>query len=176
VDQFVADLPATMDRASHPLPAEDQVLAAGSSPLTDLTVLLIGAQRLAELTGRAHAAFLGRNGGRGQFLDPSWVAHRRQEHAGQSLAVLGRALVDDMLAQSRRVMMRRLRLDTAGRMTMFTKLHERNGRYFAEHLEGSGNVGLRLDQLAALAQQVGVFDTTGATVTPAGRQALELPA
>jgi hypothetical protein len=63
-------------------------------------------------------------------------------------------------------------------MTMFTELHERNGRYFAEHLEGSANVGLRLDQLAALAQQVGVFDTTGATVavTPAGRQALELPA
>ena len=61
------------------------------------------------------------------FLIPSGSAAAK-EHAAEP-AAFGRAVVDDMLSQSRRVMMRKLRLGSDGRMTVFSKLHERNGRY-----------------------------------------------
>jgi hypothetical protein len=61
-----------------------------------------------------------------------------------------------MLAQSRRVALRKLRVDTRRQMTLFTKLHERNGRYFADQREGVGNVGLRIVQLSGMAEQLGL--------------------
>jgi hypothetical protein len=92
------------------------------------------------------------------------------------MAVLARAFVDDMLAQSRRVALRKLRVDARGQMTVFTKLHERNGRYFADQSEGSGNVGLRISQLGSMAEQIGLLSTgTGRDVTALGAALLELP-
>ncbi|WP_228771843.1 hypothetical protein [Actinokineospora iranica] len=173
---LVDELPDWIDDAGHPRQAEELVRATGASVGADIKLLLLGAIRARTLTGRARATFLGRGGG--QFLDPRWVDRRCAEHAVQVPAEFGRALVDDMLAQSRRVMMRKLILGADGRMTVFSKLHERNGRYFAEHAEGTANVGLRVPQLAALAEQVGVFGSTPAAalaVTDSGRRALDLP-
>jgi hypothetical protein len=93
------------------------------------------------------------------------------------MAEWGRALVDDMLAQSRRVALRKLRVDQTGRMTLFTRLHERNGRYFADQPEGSGNVGLRVDQVQLLAEQVGLAQPSadGQEMTSPAASLLGLP-
>jgi hypothetical protein len=177
VRSFLADCPATTDAAGDPRPAEQEVID-GRPPLeSDLAVLLMGGRRLDELTGRALAGFLGRGSrGRGQFLDPRWVAFRHREHHDRPLAERARAFVDDMLAQSRRVALRKLRVEANGRMTLFTRLHERNGRYFADEPEGSDNVGLRIPQLGFLAEQLGLLvdGPEEMAVTPLGAELLEL--
>jgi hypothetical protein len=179
VRDFLRACPSTTDGDGHPLPAEAQVVAERTSPVeSDLAVLLLGTRRLAQLTGKSRSAFLGRGQrGRGQFLDPSWMEHRRLEHENRPVAELARAVVDDMLAQSRRVSLRKLKFDDRGRMTLFTKLHERNGRYFADIPEGAGNVGLRIQQLGTMSHQLDLFagSTPGAGVTPLGARLLELP-
>jgi hypothetical protein len=183
VQQFVAHCPPTQDHHGHPAPAEEHLAehdrADPASPVArDLAILLLGGQRVAQLTGRTLAAFLGRGPrSRGQFLDPSWVAYRHHEHPDRPMTELGRAFVDDMLAQSRRVALRKLRVDDTGRMTLFTRLHERNGRYYADQPEGAGNVGLRIDQLQVLAEQVGLADPhpDRLVITPLAAGLLELP-
>lgn len=183
VREFVGTCPPTLDRHGHPAPAEEQVAewyrdGEGNPVLADVAILLLGGQRADQLTGRAHAAFLGRGSqGRGQFLDPRWVAYRQREHADQPMAELGRAFVDDMLAQSRRVALRKMRVDQGGRMTLFTRLHERNGLYVADQPEGSGNIGLRVDQVQVLAEQVGLARPLldGHSITPRAARLLELP-
>ncbi|WP_309114195.1 hypothetical protein [Saccharothrix sp.] len=175
VREFARSLPPTVDQKGYPLPAEESSLGEPVSPEADLAVLLLGSQRLGHLKGRSLDAFLGRrrnSSARGQFLDPNWVAFRRSEHEDRPLAELARAFVDDMIAQSRRVALRKLRVGDDGRMTVFSKLHERNGRYFAEQAEGAGNVGLRIHQLGAMAEQLGLFTADG--VTPLCTELLEL--
>ncbi len=177
VRDFVMNCPAIVDPAGHPLPAEEQIAAALDTAEGDLAVLLVGGLRLDQLTGKSLAAFLGRKpGGRGQFLDPSWVAFQQREHRNRSMGEFARALVDDMLAQSRRVALRKLTVDTEGRMTLFTRLHERNGRYFADQPEGAGNVGLRLEQLGFMAVQLGLFELDGTSTTESAAELLALPA
>jgi hypothetical protein len=178
VRDFVAGCPNIVDGFGHSQPAEEQVRAERGPVEAELAVLLLGGLRKDQLSGRALAAFLGRRrGGRGQFLDPSWVEFRRREHEPRPMAEFARALVDDMLAQSRRVALRKLQVDPQGRMTLFTRLHERNGRYFAEQAEGAGNVGLRIDQLGFMAEQLGLFEADQASprVAPLGAQLLALP-
>lgn len=177
VQDFVDDLPEAVDGANHPLPAEDQIASERPDVEADVAILLVGSLRRAQLAGRCLAAFLGHRRGRGQFLDPSWVEYRRREHATRPLSEFARALVDDMLAQSRRVALRKLRVDSRGRMTLFTKLHERNGRYFAAQPEGAGNVGLRIEQLGFMAEQLGLFEAGEPypTVTASARTLLDLP-
>ncbi|GAA2661423.1 hypothetical protein LV78_002177 [Actinosynnema pretiosum] len=173
---FAGTLPTSIAASGHPLPAEEEVLGWWKRTDADLAMLLLGARRLDHLRGRALDAFLGRrrgSSGRGQFLDPTWVAHREAEHADRPLAEFARALVDDMLAQSRRVALRKLKIGQDGRMTLFSRLHERDGRYFADQREGAGDVGIRIDQLSAMAAQLGLFAGTG--VTELGAQVLELP-
>lgn len=175
VREFARSLPPAVDRNRYPLPAEESFLGEPFSPEADLAVLLLGARRLEHLEGRSLDAFLGRrrsSSGRGQFLDPNWVAFRRSEHEDRPLPELARAFVDDMIAQSRRVALRKLRVGDDGRMTVFSKLHERNGRYFAEQAEGAGNVGLRIYQLSAMAEQLGLLTADG--VTPLCTELLEL--
>ncbi len=162
VQDFARTCPPTLDQHGHPAPAEDEVAkqygeGEHNAVLADVAILLLGGQRVDQLAGGALAAFLGRGSrARGQFLDPQWVHYQYREYADRPMAEWGRVLVDDMLAQSRRVALRKLRVDQAGRMTLFTRLHERNGRYFADQPEGSGNVGLRVDQVQALSEQVGL--------------------
>lgn len=172
LDALVADLPATLDSAGDPRPAEDDLGGAHPTVGDDIRRLLVGAARSTELTGRAERMFRGR--GDNPFLTPDWVLRRRDDHAAQRPEAFARTLVDDMLAQSRRVAMRKLRLHADGHMTLFSKLHERNGRYFAEQVEGSANVGLRVEQLTALAEQSGVL-ARGWSVTETGRRVLGLP-
>ena len=87
------------------------------------------------------------------------------------------AVVDDMLDQSHRVALTKMYVDREGRMKLPTKLHERNGLFFATGREGSGNVGLRAEQLGELGRQLGLFgvDEDRRVVTELGAAILGLP-
>ncbi|MDN5759557.1 MAG: hypothetical protein L0H59_13675 [Tomitella sp.] len=78
-----------------------------------------------------------------------------------------------MLAQSRRVALRKVNF-REGRMQVFSRLHERNDTFAAKSREGSGNVGLRVDQLAGIAVQLGLVE--GNAVTALGCELMDLPA
>ncbi|MFI0791459.1 hypothetical protein ACH4OY_01960 [Micromonospora rubida] len=171
---FEADLPTVVDVYGDPAPAEDGLRSAGPGVLTDVALLLLGARRLDSLTGTTLFSFKGK---RPTYLDPTWVAQLRRELARRPLAELGRRLVDDMLAQSRRVALRKVTLNRDGTISLFSRLHERNSAYFADSSEGSGNIGLRINQLAGIATQVGLLAPDVADpVTPWAQRLLELPA
>jgi len=176
VEKFLRSCPEPFDAGGNPLPAEAQLRKARKQIEADLGVLLLGSVRDDQLTGVTQQAFRG-NAGRGKYLDPQWVAHQRREHLHRTMPDFACALVDDMLAQSHRVALLKMHIDGDGRMKLPTKLHERNGRYFAGSREGSGNVGLRTEQLGELGQQLGLFDTVGDRVVVTERAAalLELP-
>jgi hypothetical protein len=68
-------------------------------------------------------------------------------------------------------------VDTNGQMTLFTKLHERNGRYFADQREGAGNASLRIVQLGGMAEQLGLASSLfGMRVRQRAVDLLALPA
>ncbi|MET7425041.1 hypothetical protein [Dactylosporangium sp. NPDC005555] len=172
VDGFAEDLPPT-DLDGDPFPAEDLLRRADMGTATDVAVLLLGARRLNTLTGLARRGFAGQ---RQTYLDPNWVANLHREFTGRPLAELGRRLVDDMLAQSRRVALRKVTVGPDGTFAVFSRLHERNGMYFADSAEGRDNIGLRIPQLAGIATQVGLLTADPAQpVTGHGRELLELP-
>ncbi|MFC5066353.1 hypothetical protein ACFPBZ_29405, partial [Actinomycetospora atypica] len=180
-DQTVAgllyDLAPVVDADGHPAPAESAV-PSGLGPVgANVAVLMLGAQRLPTLHGVTRTAFLGGSRSqRGVFLDPAWVGRRIEDQRDHSVRDLVRVVVDDMLAQSRRIALRKVQV-TNGRLQVFSRLHERNDVYTARHHEGSGNVGLRIDQLAAIALQLGLIeDTAEQAVSARGIELLGLPA
>ncbi|MET7965439.1 hypothetical protein [Micromonospora sp. NPDC005305] len=174
VAELEAGLPAIADRHGDPLAAEDELLRNDSGLVTDVALLLLGARRLDSLTGLALQTFKGK---RPTYLDPTWMAQLRREFGQRSVAELGRRLVDDMLAQSRRVALRKVKFNPDGTISLFSRLHERNGAYFADSGEGSGNIGLRIHQLAEIAVQVGLLTPDPEEpVTPRGQRLLAVPA
>ncbi len=137
--------------------------------MADVAILLLGARRLDSLAEGPRATFLGRHR---VYLDPLWVAQLRAEFAHRSMRDLGRRLVDDMLAQSRRVALRKVRVSRDGTILLFTRLHERNGSYFASSPEGRGDVGLRIPQVADIATQLGLLSADPREPVTAQGQAL----
>lgn len=62
-------------------------------------------------------------------------------------------------------------------MTLFTKLHEPDGRCFADQCEGTGNVGLRIVWLGGMAEQLGLASSvSGMRVSWPAADLLALPA
>ncbi len=122
-----------------------------------IAVLLLGAFRPEYLDGEVLSAFLGGSTQRRVFLDPHWVRGQYTEYRSRPLGDFACALVDDMLAQSHRVALRKMRVENNGQMILPTKLHEREGRWFAESAEGAGNIGVRVDQVGQICTQLGVI-------------------
>ena len=177
VAQTLDDLPPTADSAGHLAGAEEVLDGALDGSHRDIAILMLGARRRDELTGASLIAFLGgRSPGRGTFLDPTWVARQIADHRQRSMRDLGRALVDDMLAQSRRVALRKIQVRD-GRLQMFSRLHERNDTFTARTAEGAGNVGLRIEQVSGIGEQLGLLSTEhgSPTVTPLGASLLDVP-
>ncbi len=170
VANLLAGLPPVVDGAGHPADAETGVAALNvPTEHRDLLILVLGSRRVDALSGAARVAFLG---SRPAFLDPRWVERQVADHVGRSVRDLGRALVDDMLAQSRRVALRKLRTGATG-LTVFSRIHERDGTYTAASREGATNVGLRVEQLAGLARQLGlVAGHSAGPPTPLGGRLL----
>ena len=81
-----------------------------------------------------------------------------------------------MLAQSRRVALRKIQMRD-GRLQMFSRLHERNDTFTARTNEGAGNVGLRIEQIAGIGEQLGLLYTSATSlgVTPLGSALLDVP-
>jgi len=177
--QFRADLPATRDANGHPLPAEDDVEGQGREPIESaLAALVLSSQRIEELGGTALDAFRGGSTApRRVFLDPYWVGARAGEYADQWIGDFAAAVVDDMLAQSHRVALRKLEVKADGSVVMPSKLYEREGRYFAESAEGAYNIGYRAETVGSIAIQLGLINRgpEGLDVTGIGSQLLELP-
>ncbi|PRC46223.1 hypothetical protein C6A85_91170 [Mycobacterium sp. ITM-2017-0098] len=151
--------------------------AAHSGVEAWIGILLLGAFRLEHFEGEVLSAFLGGSAHRRVYLDPHWVHGQYTEYRSRSLGDFACALVDDMLAQSHRVALRKMRVESNGQMILPTKLHEREGRWFAESPEGAGNIGVRADQVGQICTQLGIFSTSDdvPTVTPVGRELLGLP-
>ena len=178
VGRFLEALPDTRDAHGHPRPAESEIVGGHvTAAEQQVALLLIGAQRDSELDDRCLSAFRGGRNETKQYLDPRWIGYRRDAHLARTLGDLACTLVDDMLAQSQRVALRKMRVGPDGRFTMFTKLHEREGLYFRSGVEGRGNVGLRTEQVGSLAEQLGLVsaqDGHPVTVTPLGLSTLGL--
>ncbi|OKH83303.1 hypothetical protein EB75_09955 [Mycobacterium sp. ST-F2] len=176
VGSFVEGLPPVQANG-HPAAAEEAVGEQYSGVKASIGILLLGGLRLDYLDGEVLASFLGGSAQRRVYLDPHWVRGQHTEYQSRSLGDFACALVDDMLAQSHRVSLRKMRIENSGQMILPTKLHEREGRWFAESRESAGNIGVRAYQLGQVCTQVGVFtETNGAPkLTAIGCALLGLP-
>jgi hypothetical protein len=171
---FMSGLAATMANG-HPAAAERQVLEDGNrwDQRTNVALLLVGARRARELTGEVRTVFLGKP----EILNPEWVMRRAEDFHDRPMRDFAVQLVDDMLAQAQRVALAKMRPDRSGRLRVFSRVHERNGRFYKTSDEGSNDLGLRVGQLAEFAWQFGLIDVTeeyAASVTGSGRELLEL--
>jgi hypothetical protein len=168
-----SELPPTM-AGTQVAPAERAVLGDGAEePLTDVKVLLLGAQRAGELTGETRAVFLGH---RNEILNPAWMSGCVREYRDRPVRDLAVRLVDDMLAQANRVALDKMEPDASGRLQVYSRVFERNGRYYKTGEEGDGALGTRLEVIAGIAGQLGLIDVTSegaATLTDLGFVVLE---
>ncbi|MEV6579162.1 hypothetical protein AB0M92_13530 [Streptomyces sp. NPDC051582] len=179
VRRVLDGLPPLKSATGRLLPAERELLAqGGDAPMTNVLLLLAGALRSREghLPDDVRAVFLGRQRRWAEFLDPTWVDGLISDHLDRPARDLAARLVDDMLAQSRRVALAKLRTDPAtGGLKIFSRLHLRNERYFKTGDEGDSEIGTRIPQLGSLAAQLGLFAVSddGLAVTAEGRHVLE---
>lgn len=174
VGAFMDDkLPATM-AGKHPAPAERKVLKDDPpGPLTDVKVLLLGAQRADELAGETRKVFLGHHN---EILNPAWMSWCVREFRDRPVRDLAVRLVNDVLAQANRVALEKMEPDASGRLQMYSRVFERNGRYYKTGDEGDGAIGTRLDVIAGIAVQLGLIDVApenAATLTGLGLVVLE---
>ena len=172
VSAFLAQLPPTITADDAPAPAEEQ-LRRGDLPLPvrELAVLAASSRRVEELSGRVRDAFLGQ---RGVELGPEWVARRLEEARAMPLRDFTRQLAADLLARARRVALSKARREPDGKLWLPARLHERGDLLYRTSLEGRGDVGLRLDQLATVLSGAGVLHFPGECwrLTPAGEALL----
>ncbi|MFP8959955.1 hypothetical protein ACLIYP_05170 [Streptomyces nanhaiensis] len=179
VREIVEELPPLRSPDGLLLPAERKLLAEGGDvPMVNVRLLLVGALRSREghLPDDVRSVFLGRRRQSGEFLDPTWVDGLVRDYHHRPARDLAARLVDDMLSQSRRVALGKLRTDPAtGGLKVFSRLHVRNERYFKTGDEGDSDIGTRIPQLGVFGQQLGLFAVQDGyhVVTEAGRRILE---
>ena len=177
VRAFMDELPLGM-AGQHPAPAERIVLADSDikNPETNVKLLLLGSRRAAELDGDACTVFLGRQN---EILNPVWMELCVREFQDRPLRDLAVRLVNDMLAQARRVALDKMRPDANGQLQVYSRIHERNGRYYKTRDEGDTAIGTRLDVAAGIAIQLGLIDLADdqtAIITDQGSAVLEVGA
>ncbi len=173
------DLPPLEGPDGVLLPAERRLLEKGDDePMVNVRLLLVGAlrSRKGHLPDDVRAVFLGRQRRSAEFLDPTWVDGLIRDYLDRPVCDLAARLVDDMLAQSRRVALAKLRIDPAtGGLKIFSRLHVRNERYFKTGDEGNSDIGTRIPQLGSFGRQLGLFAVQDGchVVTESGRRILE---
>jgi hypothetical protein len=135
--------------------------------VTSIKLLLLGSRRVAELDGDARIVFLGRQN---EILNPLWMELCVREFLDRPLRDLAVRLVNDMLAQARRVALDKVRPDSNGQLQVYSRIHERSGRYYKTGDEGDTAIGTRLEVAAGIAVQLGLIDLAdGDTATLTGR-------
>lgn len=165
VGAFVDGLPPVQVNGD-PVAAEEAVGEQYTGVEASIGILLLGGLRLDHLDGEVLASFLGGSAQRRVYLDPHWVRGQHTEYQFRSLGDFACAVVGDMLAQSHRVSLRKMRVESNGQMVLPTKLHEREGRWFAESRESAGNIGVRAYQLGQICRQLGMFTETDGAPSP----------
>lgn len=173
VGAFLDELPGTVTGTGAPAPAEVDLRASDRPlPVRELAVLAVNARRVNELSGYVHDAFLGQPG---VELGPEWMSHRLAEARSQSLRDFARRLAGDLLIRGQRVALWKARRLADGRLWLPTRLHERGDLLFKTSQEGSGDVGLRLEQLTTVLAGAGVLQRAEDRwqVTPAGEALLD---
>jgi hypothetical protein len=161
------------EQAGELLPAEEDLRGkAWRDPWIELQLLVLGARRLAQLDGPAHAAFAG--SARQDDLGPRWVARRVNEHPKDSLDHLARELTELMVRRARRVALSKMQLRSDG-FWLPSRVREREGMLFRSSEEGAADVALRTDTLRDMLCGVGALhrEAGGAcTVTDYGERLL----
>lgn len=102
-----------------------------------------------------------------------------REFLDRPLRDLAVRMVNDMLAQARRVALDKMRPDANGQLQVYSRIHERNGRYYKTRDEGDTTIGTRLEVVAGIAVQLGLIDLAddgAATLTDLGSAMLEVGA
>jgi hypothetical protein len=129
------------------------------------------ASRVDELTGAVRDAFLGQ---RGVELGPEWIARRLDSARPIALRDFARTLAADLVARSQRVALSKAVRRSEGTLWLPTRLQERGGFLFSRGREGSGDVGLRIDQLTTVLAGAGVLQRADGVwqVTPQGQASL----
>lgn len=158
VGAFVDGLPSSINGNGHAAPVEP-ALRRGDwpSPRTELAILAIGARRTKELEGDSLRAFIGSERIRDRELSPLWMCRRLQEHRSQHLRDFARELVEILLARAQRVALAKSQRRDDGSLWVPSRVRSRDGHLFAVGTEGSGDVGLRIDQLGSVLVGAGVL-------------------
>ncbi len=175
VRAFMDGLPPGM-AGRHPAPAERIVLAGSDirNPEANIKLLLLGSRRAAELDGEVRTVFLGRQN---EILNPLWMELCVREFLDRPLRDLAVRLVNDMLAQARRVALGKMRPESNGQLQVYSRIHERNGRFYKTRDEGDTAIGTRLEVAAGIAVQLGLIDLAddgSASLTGRGSAVLEV--
>lgn len=154
--EFLDHLPATTDRAGHPVPAEEVLRGQGTNaPTLAFGTLALGARRYGELTGRARDAF---SDGRPTVFSPPWVNNWITERRDRAMSDVAADLVAALLDRAKRVAFRKMRVRPDGTVWLPTRVHERNGLLYAVGSESPRNVGVRLEQFGRILISLGVLE------------------
>lgn len=155
VAAFLDSLPPTTTPAGSLAPAELTLRSRQDKPVPvrELAVLAAGARRVDELAGAVKDAFLGH---RGVELGPEWMARRLDAARPTALKDFAYTLAADLVTRSQRVALSKAIRNSDGTLWLPTRLQERGGFLFSRGREGSGDVGLRIDQLTMVLAGAGV--------------------
>ena len=174
LDVFLNALPEIMDSAGEPAPAEEQVRSqAWTVPQESLALLALGAARVDELDGHARAALVG-DERRPAVLSPMWVRQWIDDRREYAISDVADELVRVMLDRARRIALHKMEVRSDGHVWLRSRVQESGEMLYKIGEEGSGNVGLRLSQLAGILAALGVLDWehSGWSVTDTGLELL----
>lgn len=132
-------------------PAEVQLLDATASPMRDVRMLALGAQRLQDLYGPTLKAFVGTDP---KDLGPRWVAGLLGEAGDRHVRDVARELAVILVRRAQRVALSKMEM-RKGRPYVPTRLRDRDGILWVRGEEGAGDVALRTDSLADVLAGVG---------------------
>ncbi|MEJ7786938.1 MAG: hypothetical protein WKF96_19225 [Solirubrobacteraceae bacterium] len=135
-------------------PAEVELLNTKASPLRDVRMLALGAQRLHDLHGPTLKAFVGTDP---NDLGPRWVAGLLGEARNRHVRDVARELAVILVRRAQRVALSKMEM-RKGRPYVPTRLRDRDGILWVRGEEGAGEVALRTDSLADVLAGIGYLD------------------
>jgi len=168
VARFRADLPATLRAAGRPAPAEiDADLIEADEPQYYLSVLMLGAQRVDELSGHELHGFQGHDQEDiFEELAPAWMAERLNAWRDRPVRDFARWLAEVMLNRSQRLALRKARpAPRTGILKIPTRVYLRDGFVFRDSEEAGGPASLRWDQLVGILAGMGLLTRDDGTWT-----------
>lgn len=176
VGHYVAELPRTTEPDGTPSAVEPELRRRGSEeppPARAFRTLALGAVRARELTGPVAAAFNGPGHGEHERLHPRWLADRLDDHHARPLRDFARELAAVLLRRAHDVALAKSERRKDGTVRLPSRLQQRDSYLFTKGgSEGSGDVALRLDNLAGVLAGCGVlaYGETGWKPTDLGRE------